>query len=39
MFLDKILLCLRGQTRENLGESSNEENGTQIFKEVDQPSL
>jgi hypothetical protein len=31
MFLDKILLRLRGQTRENLGESSIEEYGTQIF--------
>ena len=35
MFLDKILLHLRGQTRENLSESSTEEIGSQIFKEVD----
>ena len=36
MFLDKVLLRLRGQTCENLGESSTQENGTQIYKEVDQ---
>ena len=38
MFLNKILLCLRGQTCENLGESSTEEIGTQI-QEIDEPSL
>ena len=39
MCLDEILLCLRGQTCENLGESSTQDNGTQIFKKVDRPSL
>jgi hypothetical protein len=39
MILDKSLLRLRGQTREDLGESSTQENGTQIFKKEDQPSL
>jgi hypothetical protein len=39
MFLDKILLRLRGQTCENLGESRTQEIGTQTFKDVDQSSL
>ena len=39
MFFDKILLRLRGQTCENLGESIIQGNGTQIFKKVNQPSL
>ena len=39
MFLDKILLRLRWQTCENLGESRTQENETQTIKEVDQSSL
>lgn len=39
MFLDKILLRLRGQTRENLGESSTNKIRTQIFIDIDESSL
>ena len=39
MFLDEILLRLKGQTRENLRESCTEEIEPQISKEIDGPSL